>query len=414
MENVKGFNMSKKPVRQRWFLMPLVWGVSYLDVWGHKAKIEKRKMKDLKPPYLLLCNHNSFLDFKIATVAIFPYRANYVVAIDGFLGKEWLLRNAGGICKRKFTDDITLVKQLRQVIHNGNIAVVYPEARYSLCGTGAILPPSLGKLAKVLKVPVVTLITKGHHVNSPFWNTKNRGVKNIESTLEQIVTMEEVKSLSYQEINKRIKQAFTYDDYAWQKGKGLIIGSKNRAKGLHKVLYKCPNCYAENEMDTSGCRLFCKSCKKEWEMTELGQLKATEGETIFSHIPDWYEWEREKVKEEIQKGTYHFSSDVLIRSLPNAKHFILLGKGKFTHSMEGFSLTYKYLGKEIKEVWDVKALYSCHIEFNYLNKFGDCVDLNTLQDTYYIYPLIDKFSVTKISLATEELFLANEEKRKNM
>jgi len=410
MENVKRFNMSKKPIRQRWFLMPLVWGISYLDVWGHKAKIEKKNVEGLKPPYLLLCNHNSFLDFKIATAAIFPHRANYVVAIDGFIGKEWLLRNAGGICKRKFTDDITLVKQLRHVIKKGNIAVIYPEARYSLCGTGAILPPSLGKLAKVLKVPVITLITKGHHVNSPFWNAKNRGVKNIEATFEQIVTKEELKSLSYQEINTRIKKAFTYDDYAWQKGKGLIIGTKNRAKGLHKVLYKCPNCSAENEMDTEGSRLFCKNCKKEWEMTELGQLRATEGETIFSHIPDWYEWEREEVKEEVKNGTYYFSSDVLIRSLPNAKHFILLGKGKLTHSMEGFHLTYKYLGKEIEEVWEAKALYSCHIEFNYLNKFGDCVDLNTLKDTYYIYPQIDKFSVTKIALATEELYLANEEK----
>ncbi|HPJ21779.1 MAG TPA: hypothetical protein PLH18_05435, partial [Clostridia bacterium] len=50
------------------------------------------------------------------------------------------------------------------------------------------------------------------------------------------------------------------------------------------------------------------------------------------------------------------------------------------------------------------SMYSCHIEYNYLGKHGDCIDLNTLTDTYYIYPKINDFSVTKMALATEELF----------
>ena len=28
----------------------------------------------------------------------------------------------------------------------------------------------------MLKVPVVTLITYGHHINSPFWNLHNRKI----------------------------------------------------------------------------------------------------------------------------------------------------------------------------------------------------------------------------------------------
>ena len=49
--------------------------------------------------------------------------------------------------------------------------------------------------------------------------------------------------------------------------------------------------------------------------------------------------------------------------------------------------------------------YGVHIEYEYLGKFGDCVDLNTITDTFYVYPPRDsKFSVTKISLATEELY----------
>ena len=39
----------------------------------------------------------------------------------------------------------------------------------------------------------------------------------------------------------------------------------------------------------------------------------------------------------------------------------------------------------------------------YLN----CVDLNTLEDTWYIYPHDCAFSVTKMALATEELYYAH-------
>ena len=249
-------------------------------------------MDGLKPPYILLCNHNAFLDFKVATAAIFPCRANYVVAIDGFIGREWLMRKVGCICKRKFTSDVTLVRQLKRVVDNGDIALMYPEARYSLCGTNAVLPESLGKLAKLLKVPVVTLICHGHHVNSPFWNTVNRRVKGIEAELKQIINADEIKSLPAAEVNRRINEAFVYDDFAWQKEKNIKVKFPFRASGLHKVLYQCPNCKTEYHMDSSGKTLRCKSCGKEWEMTELGELQAKNGITEFSHIPDWYEWER--------------------------------------------------------------------------------------------------------------------------
>ena len=109
-----------------------------------------------------------------------------MVAIDGFIGREGLLRKVGCLCKRKFTNDIVLIRHLQRVISNGDIAVIYPEARYSLCGTTAVLPESLGKMCKLFKVPVVTLITKGHHINSPFWNLHDRKVRPVQATFTQL------------------------------------------------------------------------------------------------------------------------------------------------------------------------------------------------------------------------------------
>ena len=113
-------------MRTKWYLRPLTYLLSEPDVLLHRAKITKVGTEGLRPPYVLLCNHNAFLDFKVATKAIWPHRANYVVAIDGFIGREELLRRVGCICKRKFTSDLTLVRQLKRVVQNGDVCMIYP------------------------------------------------------------------------------------------------------------------------------------------------------------------------------------------------------------------------------------------------------------------------------------------------
>ncbi|MCR5768363.1 MAG: 1-acyl-sn-glycerol-3-phosphate acyltransferase [Lachnospiraceae bacterium] len=409
MDDFERFDMSLPPRRTKWYLRPITILISLPDVIKHRAKITKTGMEGIKPPYILLCNHNAFLDFKVATKAIWPARANYVVAIDGFIGREKLLRDVGCICKRKFTNDMTLVKHLKTTIKHGDIAIIYPEARYSLCGTTAVLPESLGKLCKLFGVPVVTFMCHGHHVNSPFWNLHDRNVKPTEAELSLLFTPEDLKSLSVNEINEKLVERFQYDDYKWLKDRKIRIKYKKRAEGLHKVLYQCPECKTEFRMDSEGTKLICRACGKTWTLSEYDELQADEGETYFSHIPDWYEWERANVRAEVEKGEYSTGElEVHVNSLPNAKRYIPIGTGTMVHDMNGFRVKVTDTDGTVREmVKSVPSLYSCHIEYEYLGKNGDCVDLNTLEDTWYVYPHGKDFAVTKMALATEELYNAH-------
>ena len=402
LDNVERFDMKKPPMRMH--LRPLLWVLCAPMRILHRNKLKKINMEGVKPPYLLLCNHNAFMDFAVAMKGIFPHRANFVVAIDGYIKREWLLRLIGCICKRKFTNDNTLIWHLRAVVKRGDIAILYPEARYSLCGTQAVLPRDFGKLAKFLKVPLVTLVCHGHHVNSPFFNLPDHHVKGTEAEMTCILTAEDVKNKSYQEIGEIIERSLVYDDYAWQKEKGIKITYKDRAKGLHKVLYQCPHCGVEYKMRSGGTVLECTACGKKWEMTESSELRAVEGETEFSHIPDWYEWERANVRREVEAGTYRFCGKARVDALPNAKGYIDLGEAILTHDMTGFTVKGSYRGEDYEVHLPAENQYSVHIEYDYLGKFGDCVDLNTVNDTLYVYPAGDEFSVTKMSLATEETY----------
>ena len=403
--NFKRYDMNRRPNRQLRILSPVTWILSFPKAIIHRAAIDKTDMpKDIKPPYFLLCNHNSFMDFMIMTTAIFPKRANYVVAIDGFIGIEWLLRAVGGICNRKFVKSITLVKNMLYARDNGDVVVLFPEARYSLCGTSAVLPASLGKMVRKMNVPVVTLIMHGHHINSPFWNIGSRKVKPVKSEMKLLFSKDETQKLSLDAINARLEKEFIYDDFAWQKENNIYVSYKKRAEGLHKVLYQCPACGTEYKMTSYNHSLSCDSCKKVWDMNELGELKAQSGETEFSHIPDWYEWERTNVRKEVQAGVYSFNSIVRIESLPSSKGFIKFEEpGYLTHNLYGFTLNGKYNNESFTLNWVPASLYSCHIEYNYKGR-GDCIDLNTNSDTFYLFPQTPDFSVTKIALATEELY----------
>ena len=260
LEGVKRLDMARKPRRVSWWLRPIMWLASFPVTWLHRTHIKKIGMEGVKRPYLLLCNHNAFYDFMVAVKATFPNHAYYIVAIDGFVGigglLSWLMARVGCIPKRKFTNDTRLVRQLRQVADRKKIVAFYPEARYSLCGTNAILPPSLGKLVKMLKLPVVTLITQGNHINSPFWHTGDRLIKTT-ATMKKILDVEQIEQMDYNQIMEVIDREFYYDDFAWQRDNQIRMVKKNRAEGLHRVLYQCPHCGKEYRMDSAGAEVWC-------------------------------------------------------------------------------------------------------------------------------------------------------------
>jgi hypothetical protein len=137
-------------------------------------------------------------------------------------------------------------------------------------------------------------------------------------------------------------------------------------------------------------------------MDEYGSLQSTEGITEFSHIPDWYEWERANVRKEILDGKYHIEDTVEVDSLPNAKGFINLGAGHVIHDNEGFTLTYSEFGETKVLKRSVASMEACHIEFDYNGK-GDCIDMTTPEDNFYVYFKNLTNIVTKIHFATEEL-----------
>ena len=407
--NKKRYKTAKYPLHQGLFWTWLIRLLSKIALMGKEYKVEKIGMEDLKAPYMLLSNHMHFIDFELTAQATWPYAVSNVVSIDGYVVKFFLLEWIGAIATRKFTTDIHLVKSIRKVLQRGDILAMYPEARYSPCGTTAFLPDSLGKLIKMNKVPVVAVVHHGNHLYAPFWNFRKKKKVPLHTTLKLIMTPDEIKTMTVDAINAKLRQELQYDDYRYQKENGIRITESFRAEGLHKVLYQCPHCMTEFKMDSKGTELFCTACGTRWNWEETGELRALEGETEFSHIPDWFAWEREQVSLQIDRGEYRFCDEVDVYSLPRVYRYIPLGKAKLTHDPEnGFRLEGFYRGEKYYIHREPAQTNSLHVEYDFgpINK-KDFVDISTENDSFYCQPTQENV-ITKLAFATEEIYLRSQ------
>ena len=414
------FDRYRIPPKQNLFFMPAIWFLCRLFTRSGKLRINKVRMKGLKPPFLVLGTHHAFMDFYVTPLALFPYRANYISELEGFEAfGEWLYRQAGCLGTRKFVNDIALIKNIKKVTDRKGILVMYPEARYANVGTNSELPQSVGKLTKLLNVPVVVINMRGNYLQSPIWNlTKRKGVR-LDTTITQVFTAEELQNATVSEINSRLSEYLKYDEYRWQFETKQAITYEKRAEGLELVLYKCPECKKEFAIETELADIHCKSCESHWHMTAYGRLEKYEDKRPYDfsvseknsiHIPDWYEWQRKCVEQEIDNGEYSLETKVHIEALPNAVNFIDLGTGTLKHETNGFSLTFRDFGQSEETTLEFPSatMLSVHTEYDYRGK-GQCITLSTLDNTYFLFPVEQTdpkniFNATKIQFAAEYLY----------
>ena len=332
-----------KPIKQSMFFRVILKVASSFDLWATHFKCNQIGMEQLKKdePCLILMNHSSFIDLEIVASTLFPRKFNIVATTDSFMGiMKWLMRLIGCIPTRKFVTDTKLIRDMLYCVNDLKSSVVmFPEASYSFDGTATPLPDSIGRCVKMLGVPVVMIRTYGAFARQPLYNCLRKRKVNVSADIKYLLSKEQVAVKGADDINDIINQEFAFDNFEWQQENNICIKDKERAEGLNRVLYKCPHCMSESKMLGKGITLTCEQCGKQYELTEYGYLKATDGETKFDHVPDWYQWERECVRKEIVDGTYQLKVPVDICMLVDMKSIYRVGEGVLEHSKEGFHLT---------------------------------------------------------------------------
>ncbi len=364
--------------------------------WEDKEKLKKNE------PCLILMNHSSFIDLKIASRIFFPRRYGIVCTSDGFVGfpMALVMRLIGCIPTRKFVTDVTLIKDMEYILKKKKCSVLmYPEASYSFDGTATPLPRKMGVLLKKLGVPVVTVITEGAFARDPLYNCLQKRNVKVSAKVNVLATAEELKTLTVAQLDARLDEAFGFDNFRWQQENKVKIDEPFRADGLNRILYKCPHCGAEGKTEGKGITLTCHGCGKVYTLTEYGFLQAKD--PAFTHIPDWYAWQRSQVRKELEEGTYRLDTEVDIGVMVDYSAIYMVGSGRLTHDCDGFRLT----GCDGKLDYTQSALacYGLYADY-YWYEIGDMICIGNNDVLYYCFPKDCGDVVAKTRLAAEELY----------
>jgi hypothetical protein len=238
--------------------------------WYYRFKAPKIKIKE-SGPYLILANHTS--EFDIIFMDMLFDAPLYFVASDQLLnsGKgSWFLKYFfNPIPKSKSMADLTVVKKMLQVIkEKGNIAI-YPEGNATMHGGQLYMPEAIAKLIKFLNIPVMFLNIHGLYLSSPRWSYHRKFGP---STIEQksVYTPDFFASMNDGEVYDFVKKEL--DTKLFVAPQTTVYRGKNRAEGLHKLIFMCPTCDQGITMYSQGHELRCNACDFKGYYDEYGYV----------------------------------------------------------------------------------------------------------------------------------------------
>ena len=397
-----------KPLKPLFLLQLVVRVLAIFDLLPTKFTYATHGMERIgkKEPCLILMNHSSFIDLKIASKIFFPKPYGIVCTSDGFVGKNLLMRLLGCIPTQKFVSDVSLIRDMEYLLKEKRTSVLmYPEASYSFDGTATPLPRKMGVLLKKLNVPVVTVITQGAFARDPLYNCLQKRKVSVRADVTCLATAEEIKEMTVAQLDALLDKAFSFDNFRYQQENKIKISEPFRADGLNRILYRCPHCNTEGQTEGKGIMLTCKHCGAAYTLDEYGYL--TSENPAFTHIPDWYAWQRKQVRKELEEGTYRLERQVKIGMLVDTKALYMVGSGTLIHDENGFRLT--GCDGQLNYEQGPLTCYSLYADY-YWYEIGDVICIGNKDALYYCFPEGGDV-VAKTRLATEELYTMKKRRR---
>ena len=332
----------------------------YFRLNGIRMKRIGEKAPRIQGPAVVLCNHGSFVDFAYAGTLLKKSYPHFVIARLYFYHK-WLGRLLGwlgGFPKSMFAMDMESTRNCLRVLHDGGVLAMMPEARLSTAGRFEDIQEGTYSFLKKAGVPVYTLCLRGDYFADPKWGKGFRRGAVVESELKLLFEAGEIKSLSVEDIKKGVEERLWYDEFQWLETRPEIhYRSRRLAEGLENILTVCPRCGGRYTIATEKTDVFCERCGK---LTSIDDRYAFSSDFRFGHFAEWYDWQKDVIREEIAANPdYCLQAEVELR-LPSADGRGLTrsgGKGVCTLNREGLTYVGTRDGATYEVSFSLKRIY---------------------------------------------------------
>jgi 1-acyl-sn-glycerol-3-phosphate acyltransferase/DNA-directed RNA polymerase subunit RPC12/RpoP len=364
------------------------------------------EINKIKGPVLALGTHSTPMDVAFSFLAVRKKRLNVVCGRD-VLSWKWLNVFRKGlrmIPTSQFDLDLSSVKAIKRAVASGCSIALFPEGKISIDGRNLhYIAPAITKLIKLLNVPVVFSHAYGGFSVKPRWGHGIRRGRIVYKS-EVLFSQDQIKEMSSEDMHKVLVEKFKYNDNEYRIENKLQYKCINPAEGMHYILYKCPKCGTEYEMDSKGDEVFCKVCGYKVMYGKFGQFEAVDDNIppVFDRIDTWYDYQKKSVVKEISEDTFEISKPVSWYSMDNVTfEYEKMGEGMLYINKEVIGFT----GKDLIEN-PVEFQLSLSGLFTVVQKVDEAIDLTVNTVIHRFIFKEGKYSA-KYNLIVEEMFKLN-------
>lgn len=324
--------------------LKLPFAIAKLVMWCKGVRVIYTDLTEgnLRTPAVVLCNHGSFPDFVYSGSILRKYAPNFIVARLYFYGKPLgrLIRRFGCFPKSMFTADPESAVNSLRVIRNGGVLSMMPEARLSTAGRFEDIQPGTYAFLKKAKAPIYTVKMNGDYLADPKWGKGFRRGSLVEVELSLLMSAEEVKAATAEEIAQRVESKLYYDEFEWLKGHPEVrYRDRRMAEGLENILTTCPVCGKKFALRTKKRKILCEECG---EVAVMDDRYGLVGEKPYANHAVWYEAQKEALKQQILGDeSYTLTSPVELKLPSTDGKSMLRSAGRGVCSLDREGLSYR-------------------------------------------------------------------------
>ncbi len=339
----------KKPNKFVWFTLMNLIVRPFLAKKYNSVVHKEADIRDCKGPCFLIYNHQSRIDYVWITRCCYPRPLNFVVGYNEFFRSHlaFILRLLHAIPKKNFTLDLPSMRAMDSIIKQNGVVCFSPEGMSSISGHNQPVVEGTGRFIKKYGIPVYIIKNKGAFLtNTKVCLDERKGL--VDSTISLLFTPDELKKMSADEIQSKMNEALWQDDYEWNKEERIKYDSKGRiCHHLSDLLYRCPRCGSEFEMESDGDHIVCKHCGNGAKMNDYYDFEPYSSDCVIPSSPSrWVDEERKAVYQTIKNDpTYSFATKVKVGEL-SKEHYIknqktseICGEGEITIDHTGLSFS---------------------------------------------------------------------------
>ena len=272
---------------------PIIYTLAY---WAIKRKytkkygitFDKSVAKTIKGPAIVVATHTCDQDHILSALTLYPTRPTYVVS-DHFRRDPKtakLLKLMHVIPKKMFSADVSTIISIMRAKNEKAVIVIFPEGRLSCYGHTLQVTEGTAELIKKLGVNLYSWKAKGAYLTFPKWRDKGDSrCGKINASVKLLLTADEVAEKSVSEIKTITEDAILNDDEIAMDG--VEYKSDHIARGVDRILFKCPACLEEGKITATDEHISCE-CGFDVTLDNYYKLHGAP----FDHVNEWFEWQQ--------------------------------------------------------------------------------------------------------------------------